>query len=330
MKLPLISILSMLAVATIAAALAAGIIYRLLTRRQLSSSLPGGESPELHSYLAAEGERARVLHAKVDQAAASLQALSGAFNERRRREEEGTLAIERIERVVIGSWSKGKAGENLLAAALGEFPADMLVRDFKIGGRVVEFGLRMPDGKILPIDSKWPAVEDLDVLVQNGDPSAVEAARRRVEKAVCLRLKEVAGYIDPSLTIPLAVVAVPDHVYSCCRKAHASAAEMRLVLVSYSTALPILLSIWNLYRTYARDVDSGQVLDRVHEISLCLTELGDRIEGQLARGLKQATNAAAEMRSLVSSAQLGLAAIAPVRSGSPRDLPEVDFLEQSV
>jgi DNA recombination protein RmuC len=258
-------------------------------------------------------EATRGLQARVDQTAASVSELVGKFEERRRLEEEATGAVGRIERLVAGSWSRGRAGENLLAAALGEFPPDMVLRDFTLGGRVCEFALALPDGKFLPVDSKWPGVEIAARLEDELDPAARDDLRRRVEKIVCGRLREVAGYIDVSLTAPLAVMAVPDAVYACCRKAHRLAKDARVLIVSYSMAVPVLMSVWNLYGAYTREIDEAQVLARVHELSFHLQEMGDRIEGQLSRGLKMAGNAAGEMRTLVARARLSLDAIsAPV------------------
>src|SRR5439155_936747 len=77
-------------------------------------------------------EATRTLQARVDQTAASMSELLGKFEERRRLEEQATGAVGRIERLVAGSWSRGRAGENLLAAALGEFPPDMVLRDFTL------------------------------------------------------------------------------------------------------------------------------------------------------------------------------------------------------
>ena len=136
------------------------------------------------------------------------------------------------------------------------------------------------------------------------DPAVRDELRRRVEKVVCGRLREVAGYVDASLTAPLAVMAVPDAVYACCRKAHRVAKEARVLIVSYSLAVPVLMAVWNLYGAYAREVDEAQVLARIHEVSFHLQEMGDRIEGQLSRGLKMAGNAAGEMRTLVTSARI--------------------------
>lgn len=269
----------------------------------------------LRRRAAGSDDAARSLQARVDQTASSVSQLLGKFEERRRLEESATEAVGRIERLVAGSWSKGRVGENLLAAALGEFPPDMVLRDFTIGARVCEFALALPDGKFLAIDSKWPGVEIAARLEDQVDPAGREELRRQVEKVVCSRLREVGGYIDASLTAPLAVMAVPDAVYACCRRAHRVAKDLRVLIVSHSLAVPVLLAVWNLYAAYAREVDQAQLLARVHDISCCLQEMGDRIEGQLSRGLKMAGNAAGEMRTLVTTARTSLDAI---RAGQPR------------
>ena len=256
---------------------------------------------------------------RFDKAASDIAALSVALEERRRSDERSQAVLLHLERVLSGSYSKGKMGENVLREQLDALPPEMLVRDFTIGGRVCEFGLRLSDGKILPIDSKWPALQLVDQLSSEDDSVRCEAIRR-VDKALMARLPEVAGYIDPALTTSMAVVAVPDPVYASCRKAHAAAAGLRLTIVPYSSAVPILLTIWHLHRSTARDVDARQLAARLQEITICLSEMSDRIEGHLARGLKQANNAAAELRALVGATQSALSAIDPPEREESPDL----------
>ncbi|HVE75447.1 MAG TPA: DNA recombination protein RmuC [Actinomycetota bacterium] len=272
----------------------------LIARRP--SARPDPWMKQMWAQLAAEAEAGRVVQARLDQAASSLSSLSGAFEERRGLEEKSTAAVERIERLLAGSYSKGKMGENLLAAALDEFPPEMIERNLVVGGRVCEFALRMADGKLLPIDSKWPSTSLIEKL-ETCDSDQVETLRRQAEKVVQLRIKEAAQYIDPALTAPMAVVAVPDSIYGCCRKAHADARAHRIVVVSYSNAVPILLSIWNLQRAYSAQVENAGLTAGLHELAVVMNELNDRMEGHLARGLKQATNAMFEMRSLTSTAR---------------------------
>lgn len=248
----------------------------------------------------------RALQARVEQTATAVSELAGRFEERRRLEEQATEAVGRIERLIAGSWSKGRVGENLLAAALGEFPPDLVMRDFTVGGRVCEFALVLAGGKVLPIDSKWPATALVERLEAETDPAARDEVRRQVERAVVGHLREVARYVEPSLTAPMAVMVIPDPVFACCRRAHRTAKDLRVLLVSSSLAVPVLMAVWNLYGTYARDLDQAQLLGRVQEIGYCLQEMGERIEGQLSRGLKMAGNAAAELRSLVVGARSSL------------------------
>lgn len=248
----------------------------------------------------------RALQSRVDQTATAVSELAGKFEERRRLEEQATEAVGRIERLIAGSWSKGRAGENLLAAALGEFPPDLVMRDFTVGGRVCEFALVLAGGKVLPIDAKWPATALVERLEAETDPAARDEVRRQVERAVVGHLREVAGYIEPSLTAPMAVMVIPDPVFACCRRAHRTAKDLRVLLVSSSLAVPVLMAVWNLHGTYARDLDQAQLLGRVQEVGFCLQEMGERIEGQLSRGLKMAANAAAELRSLVVGARTSL------------------------
>lgn len=297
----------------------------LLTRR----AGPPTDLTEIARRMGIEAEATRALHSRLDQAMATLGSLSGAFEERRAFDERSSRAVESIQRLVVGSYSRGRVGENLLEAALSELPPEMVARDFTLAGRVCEFALRMDDGKLLPVDSKWTAAELLEDLVGLDDMNQRESARRKIEAMVSNRVREVSGYINPSLTIPMAVLAVPDDVYACCRKVHSTARALRVTVVGYSNALPILLSISNLYRAYGREMDTERVAECMHEVTVCLGELGDRLEGHLSRGLKQATNAVDEMRTLISKATATLGGLSVATKKADRD-DRFDFKAEAV
>ncbi|MGI8426967.1 MAG: DNA recombination protein RmuC [Actinomycetota bacterium] len=270
--------------------------------------------------LAAGSEAQRSLSLSVERTAAGLNTIAGALEARRALEEQSTQAVARIERSLAGSYSKGRMGENLLAAALSEFPPEMLERDFTVGGRVCEFALRLADGKVMPIDSKWPACDLLEELEAAVDPKVKDQIRRRVEKAVELRIKDVGAYIDSSLTGPLAIMAVPDPIYACCRKVHDSARAAGVSILPYSTAVPLLLSIWNLHRAYGRDLDADKLLGSLNQVASDLTAVSSFVEGQLCRGLTQAQNAVSGIRPLIASAKACLNVVAS--RPAPDDLPD--------
>ena len=102
------------------------------------------------------------LRAGLDGTRRALEELRTREEERRGSEAEGREVIRRLSTVLAGGASKGRAGENVLREHLAQLPPGMLVTDFRVGGKVVEFGLLLPDGRRLPIDSKWTAVAELE------------------------------------------------------------------------------------------------------------------------------------------------------------------------
>src|SRR5438105_1963626 len=79
-------------------------------------------------------------------------------------EADARQSRRRLEASIAGSPARGAAGENILEEAFRHLPHEMVQRNVWVNGRVVEFGLRLPGGKLLPIDSKWPSSAALEEL----------------------------------------------------------------------------------------------------------------------------------------------------------------------
>src|SRR5262249_56261131 len=91
---------------------------------------------------------------------------------RARQREQASDSLRRLEAVVAGSSTRGAAGENILARALAQLPADLLEVNVAFGSRIVEYALRLPGGRFLPIDSKWTSVGVLERLHPAEQPLA--------------------------------------------------------------------------------------------------------------------------------------------------------------
>jgi len=272
-----------------------------------------------------ESEILHLLTAQMTEQTANLSRLAGSFEESRRYEQDFAEAARHIERMVAGSFGKGRAGENILASVLSDLPPEMVASDFKVGGRTCEFALRMSDGKVMPIDSKWAAFDLIESMDRAEQGSEKEVIRKKIESEVCRRLNDVSGYIDTSLTIPLAIAAVPDAVYACCRKAHSVAKDLRIVIVSYSMAVPFVLSMWNLHRAYTRDVDSALLVEQIHQACVALGQVEDKIESHLSRSLTAAQNAVSQMRPLLAVAVASLRAAHMEKPEDPKAEEEEVF-----
>lgn len=246
-----------------------------------------------------------------------LESLRARTEERQRAEEDGWLAIRRLETVLLGSAARGRAGENLLHEALSSLPPGMVLRDFQVNGKRVEFALIVPDGRRLPIDSKWAALREIETLEEEDDPVVRERAARRVEEEISRRAREVASYIDASLTTPFAVACVPDAAYAACRRAHAEAFSRGVVLVPYSTALPVLLSLFSLAARYGGAGDGRECLA---ELETLLDSVEQTLENKVARAAAMLTNAADELRNQVGRARGAVARGRGITSGSRKAL----------
>jgi len=235
----------------------------------------------------------------------TIEQLAAREHERRAREEQGWAVLQRVASVLTGSQRTGRTGENVLREALASLPPSMMVTDFRVNGRVVEFGLILPDGRRLPIDSKWFAERELVAMARAESPEEREPLIRAIERAVAERTKEVGGYRDPAMTAPFAVAAIPDAAYGVLRRAHAEAYRRGVIVVPYSMALPVVLFIHSM---------AGRLGDAGGDVQACLAELGrtlDAIEGTLenkvARASTMLSNGAEELRGHLGKARGSLA-----------------------
>lgn len=226
---------------------------------------------------------------------------------RRRLEEELWASARRLEAVLLGSRSRGEAGERVLDEALQAFPPGLIERDFKVRGRPVEFALVLAGGRRLPLDSKWPAAGLLSRLEEERDPVRRAELVEELERAVTRKAREAAQYIDPATTVPWAVAAVPDAAFALCRRAPHEAFRERVVLVPYSLVVPYLLTLYSLHLRLERTVDREALLAALERLERALGELEKVLENSLARGAAMVGNAYADARRLAGEMRSALA-----------------------
>ena len=107
------------------------------------------------------------------------------------------------------------------------------------------------------------------------------------------RAREVAAYLDPAITAPVAVAAVPDAAYRVLRRAHADAFSRGVVIVPYSSALPVLLFLYSLVARYG---SAGDVQGCLTELSTLLEVMESVLENKLTRAATMLSNGADELR----------------------------------
>lgn len=249
----------------------------------------------------------------------ALEQLKAREDERKAREEESWQTLHRVAAVLSGGQRTGRAGENVLREALAHLPPSMVVTDFRVNGRVVEFGLVLPDGRRLPVDSKWPADRELQALQEATEPAERDRLVRLIERTVLERAREVCGYRDPSVTAPVGVAAVPDAAYAVLRRAHAEAYRQGVIVIPYSMALPVVLFLYSIVSRYGA---AGDVQACLVDLGAALDGMESTLENKLARASTMLANGSEEMRGQVGKARTALARARHSEDAAVLDAPD--------
>ena len=287
---------ALLLVCLLAAVAGVGVLVWTMVRR---SEGQAQDVAELKSRLASGGQtqesQAAELRERLSQTQSVVEGLRSALSARQPIEEEARASLKRLENVIAGSSTRGAAGENILEEALRHLPPEMLQRNVWVGGKVVELALRLPGGKLLPMDSKWVSSLALEQLAEPG----LDAARRaqltgQVEREVERRVREVSQYIDPASTSPFALAVIPDAAYDVCRGAIVNAHKRHVMVVGYAMALPYLLTLYQLHMQFARTVDMDKLQSALIDIERQVDVLEGILENKVQRSLTVLQNAYSE------------------------------------
>jgi DNA recombination protein RmuC len=274
-------------------------VWALVASLGRRAELHARDLAELRAQLQAGG-RAQDGHVaeirdRLTHTQSAFEAFRAALHARQQVDDEARQSLRRLEAIIAGSSTRGAAGENILEEAFQHLPPDMIHRNAWINGKVVEFAIRLPGGKLLPVDSKWTSSQALEQLsAPDVDPSRRQQLAAQIEKEVEKRVREVSQYIDPATTSPFALAAVPDAAYAVCRSAFAEAHKRHVLIVGYSMSLPYLLALYQLHLQFARTVDMDNLQASLMEIDRQLEALDGVFENRLQRATVMLQNAYGE------------------------------------
>jgi DNA recombination protein RmuC len=265
----------------------------------------------------------------LSEARVAMERLKVDAEERRRMEEDVQASARRIETVLLGSRTRGAAGENILQDAFRQFPAEMIDMNFRVNGKVVEYALILANGKRLPIDSKWPSPELLDRLNDGlQEPGKEATIVQEIERVLRLKVREVKQYIDPAATLGFALAAVPDPVFNACRRAHLEAYREGVILMPYSMTIPYVLALFRLHLQYAKSIDLENLEGYLQQIDDNVASLDRLLENNIARGSTMIQNAFTEAKRNLGQMRGALAALRAVPQAGLGQEAELDQVEE--
>ena len=245
------------------------------------------------------------LRTEIGQTRELVAQIQAADQIRETHEQEARKVLKRLETVLAGTKSRGIAGENILAGVLLQLPPELLEMNLTINNKPVEFALRLPHGRLLPIDSKWPALSALERLQDAEDPSQRKALVDEIQGEVKKKVRDVVKYLDPHRTIQLGVLAVPDAVFELCVEAHVEAFKQGIVIISYTQAIPYLLSLLQVVLRFGTEVDTAHLSQALRTIGDALEKMDAEVDGRLSRTITQLQNSREDLKGHLGRARQG-------------------------
>lgn len=254
-------------------------------------------------------ETTNEIRSELVSAQRDLAALQSELKARQELERRNADALRRMEMVIAGTQSKGAAGEHILEAIFCQLPVEWQVRNYRVQGGVVEFGLRLPNGMVLPIDSKIPATEQLARFLAAETAEVRQKLRGEIEKEVLRRVAEIRKYLDPDLTIGFGLAVVPDGVYELCGPVLGKASAVNVLVINYSLFLPYILLTYKIALAASADIDHYRLEGYLRGSEELMGQLEARLTGSFDASIRQLGNSRDEMLGMVSRLRAGLLAL---------------------
>ena len=260
------------------------------------------------------------LRSEITQTRELVAQIQAADQIREKHEREAWNVLKRLETVLAGTKSRGIAGENILGTILAQLPAELRETNLTINNKPVEFALRLPHGRLLPIDSKWPALSQLERLQEAEDPTLRRALADEIQGEVKKKIREVVKYLDPDRTIRLGVLAVPDAVFDLCVEVHVDAFKQGVIIISYTQAIPYLLSLLQVVLRFGTEIDTARLSQALTTIADALEKMDNEVDGRLSRTITQLQNSREDLKAHLSRARQGVRGL-HVEAGPAELLP---------
>jgi DNA recombination protein RmuC len=300
------------------------LVHQTVRTQELLAQHLGQVQESLTGNLAVTQQGLRTEIAQTRELIAQIQS---ADQVREKHEREAWDVLKRLETVLAGTKSRGIAGENILGTILAQLPPELRETNLTINNKPVEFALRLPHGRLLPIDSKWPALSQLERLQETEDPVLRRELADEIQSEVKKKVREVTKYLDPDRTIRLGVLAVPDAVFDLCVEAHVEAFKQGVVIISYTQAIPYLLSLFQVVLRFGTEIDTAQLSQALTTVVDALERMDGEVDGRLSRTITQLGNSREDLKAHLSRARQGVRALhveaGPGELAAPTEEPTI-------
>jgi len=194
------------------------------------------------------------------------------------RYEEAEKMTKDIHSILVGSYSKGRAGEEALRRSMIHLVKTGQVKAKQpLAGGEVEYAIVFRDHKLLAVDSKIVSTEEVSGLYED-NISAEDRTKMvgKIKTAVRQKIPEVQNYIQPPTTLPMAVMALPDSVMEIVSDLIPEAMERNVILLGYSAVPQLIGYFMRIHESYAVEQDVAVLKEKISIVQQEISQLDDK------------------------------------------------------
>lgn len=245
--------------------------------------------------------------------------------------------VQALMNLFLSTQGRGQMGEEAVQRVFENLPTDLWDAQYVLNGQKVDFVIHMPNGRVLPIDSKTSGLQQIleyyDVGRRIAEEPNEEAKKRllgeqgklytKVRAAVLAKADEVAGYIQPENgTLGMALQAVPDSLFGILdMKTRKAAADLNVQVVPYALMLPVI-NVLRSQNQYER-LDFQAVVSAMEGIRLQTQSIQTVLENKFDKAQKFISSGIKDVEDALASIGKNAAAIEKADPEEPSPAPRV-------
>ena len=256
---------------------------------------------ELKTLTSGLSEATTAMRSELSNAKSDLSELQARSRAERLYEFQVKEAINRLEIILSGIQSKKISSIDYFETLFANLPAEWQVHDLEVAGKLINFGIRLPNGLILPVDNNLNNGNFLEQYLATKEDAEQLRIKKEIEGIIFKDARDLSELLGSEKINDYGIIIVPDLIFDLCFNVQSSVIKWNVVLVSYSMLVPYLLLVFQTELRSCTSIDLNKLDNYLQSTIENVNAIQDELDGRLAHSIELVGESRDEIRNQISS-----------------------------